>query len=393
MKLVVAILLLIIMPPAFAQAAPVWPELQEFEAQFGISFTSVRNELDLPLLDREGLLRYRFSCRGDKREVAEDELLRRRERSEHVEQNPYVPWWPLTCVLVPAGGSPNLLASSPDEKPYSTRARIDPKDLVGPCASYPEHGRVRHFRLRGFVLTLSFADIEPSGTRPDEAAYAVMHVSVRRDPAARTAWAEETGFLDPDRAAARFGEPRCATVRKIAEPRMCRDPKSFSWRECLAGSAYEPGFEETAPYDVMEPDEARVAARARVLKRWIQGENWQQNIEDNISRVLGLVRQAVRTRDGSALQPILPPFPFALLCGAPGSPGWQAVPVRDLQEWRRLWETLLRDARFADLDRLTPHEAELSRNFGVSVRGGLLRIQDGLSVAVEVSCDQLGVAP
>lgn len=52
-----------------------------------------------------------------------------------------------------------LLAESPDFSYWHTRGRFSFRELEEPCGSYPEYGRVRHFELRGFKLTLSISNI------------------------------------------------------------------------------------------------------------------------------------------------------------------------------------------------------------------------------------------
>ncbi len=371
-------------------ADPVWPAMREFELSMGISFLSHRNDVEVPLYDVEGRIRYRFICRGDDREVDEATARRLREQGQDVRGDSLVPWWPLTCVLIPEGGRTNLLDSDGSNGPYQTRGRIAGEDLVGACADYPEYGRVRHFRLRGFELTVSFSDIEPSSPKPDRAEYAIMHLALKRRPKARTAWAEQSGYLSPRRAAYLFHERRCMKVHRGNEQRMCRNAASFSWEECMAGSEFEPAMEEITPYAVDRQTPARKDARKRILRLWFEERHGKPDwpsvlVEERVA----LVREAARRKDGKVMGAVLPVFPFVLLCGKAGTPRWSSVRVDDMKTWRRLWRVMLKQKVLANLAKLTMAEVHLSPRYGIWIRGGVFRFQDGLTVATEISCDTL----
>jgi hypothetical protein len=92
-----------------------------------------------------------------------------------------------------------------------------PEELHGDCAIYPEYGRLRHFRLRGMSVTLSFEDVrfkESNGdARPQLASYK-LRVTVAPDSKAMRDIAESSGYLDPHRKEAGRS---CAVVRKGEE--------------------------------------------------------------------------------------------------------------------------------------------------------------------------------
>jgi hypothetical protein len=133
---------------------------------------------------------------------------------------------PLACGLS-EGTSEDLEDSllSEDESAYwYSRGQIHNfHDLIGSCARYPEYGALRHFRLRGFELTLSFGDIEVEKT--GNPTYFTLTVSLRRDASITSPQAEQTGYLTP------YKTGSCDRVLKGNEPRMCRDANS-DWTEC-----------------------------------------------------------------------------------------------------------------------------------------------------------------
>jgi hypothetical protein len=97
-------------------------------------------------------------------------------------------------------------------------------ELTGSCAKYPEYGALRHFRLRGFELTLDFGDVELD--KAGSPTYFTFTVSLRRDPGITSSRAEQTGYLTPYKVG--FS---CNKVLKGNEPRMCR-ASTGSWTEC-----------------------------------------------------------------------------------------------------------------------------------------------------------------
>jgi hypothetical protein len=119
---------------------------------------------------------------------------------------------------------------SEDESPYwYSRGQIhDFRELVGACGRYPEYGALRHFRLRGFELTLQFTDIQVD--KKGTPSYLVVTVSVRTDPTAHSREAQQTGYLTPYKVGG-----SCNKVLRGNEPRMCRDWLHYggSWTECV----------------------------------------------------------------------------------------------------------------------------------------------------------------
>jgi hypothetical protein len=77
--------------------------------------------------------------------------------------------WGIICGLFPIGKTINLLGDSIDICTRMARYHFLPWQLFGRCASYPEWGAVRHFRLRGLMLTVKFDGVtfHPKDSPPD----------------------------------------------------------------------------------------------------------------------------------------------------------------------------------------------------------------------------------
>ena len=97
-------------------------------------------------------------------------------------------------------------------------------DLLGQCASYPEYGVHRTFRLRGLRLELTASDIKSTSQGRVESL--VFTVGVRPDPSAVLEQAAQPGYLHP--------KGKCRPIKKGNEPRRCRDFENLggSWTEC-----------------------------------------------------------------------------------------------------------------------------------------------------------------
>ncbi len=112
-------------------------------------------------------------------------------------------------------GYPTLLT---DEKhptrDWHSRGRFLLEEFTGRCASYPEWGAVRHFRLRGMELTLSVSSVKvEEGSRgrnqpwnTDRIASLDFSVEVVPDPKALSGIAEPTEYAEPP-----FAHPGSAT--------------------------------------------------------------------------------------------------------------------------------------------------------------------------------------
>jgi hypothetical protein len=96
-------------------------------------------------------------------------------------------------------------------------------DLVDACASYPEYGLLRHFRLRGFELTFSISDLKLN--KQGEPEQFKLRVSLRQDDESKSKTAEKLGYLNPHAQG-----HSCSKIEKGNDRRMCRDwSKGGSW--------------------------------------------------------------------------------------------------------------------------------------------------------------------
>jgi hypothetical protein len=196
--------------------------MPDFSAKVGIETSAERIFFEFPLKDVHGRTQYTFVCVGGSTAYL-DQL------GDALNVN-YV--GPLACRLVEedkdAEKSEESLLGEDDSAYWFSRGQIhDFQDLVGACGKYPEYGALRHFRLRGFELTLYFGDILIDKTgHPD---YFTIAISLHRDAAALSPIAEQTGYMTPYTAGR-----SCAKVLKGNEPRMCRDWKHLggSYTEC-----------------------------------------------------------------------------------------------------------------------------------------------------------------
>jgi len=203
-------------------AGHAWPEMAEFNAKFGVETSSQRTFFEIPLVDVHGQTQYNLICIG-----GSEKYLDQLSDSSGIN---YV--GPFSCRLVERKRDPikseNSLLSEDESAYWFSRGQIHNfSELAGTCAKYPEYGALRHFRLRGFELTLSFEDIEVD--KKGDPAYFTLAVSVRPDATITSPQAEQTGYLTPYKVG-----HSCDKVLKGNEPRMCRDWKNLggSWTEC-----------------------------------------------------------------------------------------------------------------------------------------------------------------
>lgn len=189
--------------------------MAEFSAKVGIETSDERVFFEFPLIDVQGQTQYRLSCAG-----GSDKYL---DRLSDSSGNNYV--GPFACLLVGEGGTSDSLLSEDDSPHWYSRAQIHNfRDLTGSCSKYPEYGALRHFRLRGFELTLSFGNVEVD--KAGAPTYFTLTVSLRRDGSITSPQAEQTGYLTPYKVGR-----SCDTVLKGNEPRMCRD-SAGDWTDC-----------------------------------------------------------------------------------------------------------------------------------------------------------------
>lgn len=119
------------------------------------------------------------------------------------------------CALVEAGkpGGASLLLHAG----LRDRGAFRERDLQGACAAYPQYGRQRSFRLRGFELSLALVDLPAVAGGPPGRA---LQVDLHPDPQALAAEAEAPAPPDPDSPG-----HGCLAAPPAADPFSCRKPE------------------------------------------------------------------------------------------------------------------------------------------------------------------------
>lgn len=201
-----------------------WPDMKEVAVSFGVDTEADKVEINLPLYDRAGKVQYLFWCRGGNEEYLANQS--KKLQSENFGVDFLVR--PFSCGLNSATKIPEYSLLGEDEAPmWHTRAQYHYHELIGKCGDYPEFGRVRTFRLRGFRLTLTASDVKVDQT--GEVKYFRLDVSLKADKSATGPIAQRPDYLQP------YGPGRsCEIVLKGREPRYCRDweSKGGSWDLC-----------------------------------------------------------------------------------------------------------------------------------------------------------------
>jgi hypothetical protein len=192
----------------------------DFSAKFGVETAAEYIFFEVPLIDVHGQTRYNFICIGGSQKYLDQ--LSDRYGADYV--------GPLACRLVegkldPRKSGESLLSEDESAYWYSRGQIHDFSELTGSCGRYPEYGALRHFRLRGFELTLSFGNLEVD--KAGNPTYFTLTISLRRDTSITSPQAEQTGYLTPYKAGY-----SCDKVLKGNEKRMCRD-SSGDWTECI----------------------------------------------------------------------------------------------------------------------------------------------------------------
>ena len=213
----ILILFWLIFPSICNASDASWPQLKEFDEEFLAYSGGKPIEYMKPLKDLNGNTKYLLVCRGGSTEYT-DKL------SDQLNIN-YVS--PLTCILNDGDKeTESSLLAEDDSPPWHTRGQYHLNDLVGSCANYPEYGLLRHFRLRGFELTLSATDLKLN--KQGKPQQFKLKVSLRQDDKTKSKMAEQPGYLNP------HGKGRsCKKIEKGNDARMCRDwSQGGSWAPC-----------------------------------------------------------------------------------------------------------------------------------------------------------------
>lgn len=196
-----------------------WPKVSEFKKIISIDALSTNIHYIIPIKDQLGKTIYTLTCRGGSTEFL-DKL------SDSTGLN-YV--GPLCFFLFTGPGSEenaplgdDFLLCEDGSAPWYSRGQItDYRELIGDCGRYPEYGSLRHFRVRGFELTLHFVNIavekDSSVSRFDVA------ISIHCDSTITSSLTEQTGYLTPYK----LGRS-CKKILRGDEPRMFRN-KDGDW--------------------------------------------------------------------------------------------------------------------------------------------------------------------
>ncbi|HEV2387690.1 MAG TPA: hypothetical protein VGS20_10605 [Candidatus Acidoferrales bacterium] len=146
--------------------------------------------------DLRGAQLYRLQCYGWEADRSADDPF---------PQEPYSGVFDCHLQPPPAERWTTLLSDQWDLGEQHTRAVVQPGQIFGRCAEYPEWGNVRHFRLRGMGLTLKYGDVRWS-EKPDPGHPSVkLHVPISmrfgvvamRDPTAVSMIAEPVPYAEP----------------------------------------------------------------------------------------------------------------------------------------------------------------------------------------------------
>ncbi|MFI5304194.1 MAG: hypothetical protein ACHQYP_05290 [Nitrospiria bacterium] len=194
-----------------------WPVMKEFTTEFPIQTNAEKLEFVKLLEDINGTIKYLFVCRGGSTEYL-DKLSDQMQIS-------YV--GVLGCRLIEGNKEVEYsLLAEDDDSPWHSRGQyFNFNEVTGDCGNYPEYGRLRHFRLRGFELTLLAKDFTFNKGNFDSFK---VQISLRQDQKIKAAQAEQPGYLTPYKTGR-----SCKTILKGNEPRMCRNwNKGGSWEEC-----------------------------------------------------------------------------------------------------------------------------------------------------------------
>lgn len=174
---------------AFGQNDKPWPKVQSFSKIWHIPDTS-ETDADTPVLayirDMKGTPVYKLECHSG-------------DYSDQSEMNFSGDF---QCALFAVKGntlvSGNLLAANTKNEQSAdwwNRGRMRSVQLRGECLKYPEYSTVRHFKLRGMLLTLRFAEVEWSSAKDQQNNPLVgkftFTANVVPDPTVKSSRAEE----------------------------------------------------------------------------------------------------------------------------------------------------------------------------------------------------------
>ncbi len=142
------------LPPSFAEEAHPWPRIQTLSKEWRIEGTAITDEKTSAITyikALDGTPVYKVECHngnyGDQSEINFS--------------------GDFQCALFSVKDgrltSGNLLASNTKNElsaDWWNRGRMRSEQLRGKCLKYAEYSTIRHFKLRGMLITLSFSDVK-----------------------------------------------------------------------------------------------------------------------------------------------------------------------------------------------------------------------------------------
>jgi hypothetical protein len=159
-SLIICFALLLISGFASPAQANDWPTIRPLHEIH--TFDSLANGADTPVLvfikDATGVPIYKLECHN----------------GNYEDDSGYGFSGAFQCVLFAVHGdkptSGNLLADAEDQQGTSwwNRGRMRADQLRGKCFAYPEYSTLRHFRLRGMLITFRFSKIEWATTTGED---------------------------------------------------------------------------------------------------------------------------------------------------------------------------------------------------------------------------------
>lgn len=194
-----------------------WPEMKEVSVRYSIDARADKIEIDLPLHNKAGFPQYLFWCRGGSERYLDG--LSENLRIDFVA--------PFSCRLNRGTKrSDDSLLAEDDSPIWHTRGQFRYEELVGDCGAYPEFGRIRTFRLRGFKLTLAASDVETDASGAVKSFE--LDVSLKSDTSAKGKMGQRPSYRSA------YGEGRsCKTILKGRDRRYCRNwAKGGSYELC-----------------------------------------------------------------------------------------------------------------------------------------------------------------
>ena len=189
--------------------AETWPVLRNFEMTVGVSFDTERLLLSIPFYDVEGVAQYWLKCDGGTTSYL-DEI-------SEMSGVQYV--GPFNCRLDIEDrrySGRSVLGRGNWGGVWQTRGHFSSAQLIGVCGNYPEYGRLRHFRLRGFELKLEV--IEPI-VIDDRVSYFDFKITAASNDKITSSRPEASGYLNP--------KGDCEEIKEGADPGFCRDMENL----------------------------------------------------------------------------------------------------------------------------------------------------------------------